>query len=59
MEYGDNALSVRHQAALLKINRSSLYYKPVGMSTRDLELMDKIDKIHTDNPCYGRVPIKL
>lgn len=61
MEYGDNALSIRRQVALLKINRSSLYYSPVGTSKRDMDLLNAIDQIHTDNPCYGyrRIHAKL
>lgn len=38
-----------------------MYYTPVAMSKRDVELLDAIDKIHTDNPCYGyrRIHAKL
>lgn len=46
-------LSFTQQAALLGISRSSLYYdlKPVDPET--LDLMHRIDKIHTDWPTYG------
>lgn len=46
-------LSLAIQAELLGISRSSLYYdlKPVDPQT--LDLMHRIDKIHTDWPTYG------
>ena len=49
--YGN--LSFARQAELLGISRSSLYYdrKPVDPET--LDLMHRIDKIHTDWPTYG------
>ena len=61
MEYEDGASSIRRQSALLQINRSSLYYTKPVTSERDIELLNAIDKIHTDNPCYGyrRIHAKL
>lgn len=50
----DSALSIREQVALLELNRSSVYYTPHPVSTRDLALMKRIDEIHTKSPCYGR-----
>ncbi len=51
-------LSVRHQSTLLEVNRSSLYYKPVGESEENLKIMDLIDKIYLDNPTYGVLRMK-
>jgi len=46
-------LSLVSQCKLLNINRSSYYYKSVGLSDFDLEIMRKIDKIYLDFPFYG------
>lgn len=45
--------SVIEQCALLKVPRSTFYYKPIPISDDDLTLMKKIDKINTDWPSYG------
>jgi putative transposase len=47
------AISVRRQCALLGVNRSGLYYQPVGESAENLMLMRKIDKEFTRHPFYG------
>jgi len=49
----DSILSIREQAALLQLNRSSLYYDPMPLG-KDLSLMALIDQIYTNNPWYGR-----
>lgn len=46
-------LSIRQQCRLLKINRSSYYYKPKPISPGDLKLMRKIDELYTDQPSRG------
>ena len=46
-------LSISRQCSLLAVNRSSYYYKPSGLNTRDLEIMKIIDEIYTENPYYG------
>ena len=46
-------ISKARQCELLMINRSSLYYKPVLMSTYNLSILNKIDEIYTENPDYG------
>jgi len=38
----DHALPLSHQAELLDLSRSSLYYVPVPVSAADLELMSEI-----------------
>lgn len=40
-------------AELLGVNRSSIYYKPVGPSGEELECKAIIDRLHTDNPTWG------
>jgi putative transposase len=49
----ESELSVRRQCELLGINRSSLYYEPVGASTEEPSLMRRIDELHLDKPFYG------
>lgn len=46
-------LSHRRQCELLEINRSSLYYKPIGEGEENLSAMRLIDQIHLENPAYG------
>jgi len=46
-------LSLTDQAELLGISRTSLYYTPVPVDPKTLDLMRRIDKIHTKTPFYG------
>ena len=49
----DHDLPLTHQADILQLSRSSLYYVPVEISPADLELMRRIDHLHTDYPFMG------
>jgi putative transposase len=51
-------LSIAKQCKLLEIHRSVFYYKPVGESDLNLELMKLIDRIWTDNPHCGSRSIR-
>jgi putative transposase len=42
----------------LELSRSSVYYKPVSLSAKDLELMRQIDEIHLAYPFYGSRKIR-
>ena len=53
IEVGHPELSVRRQCELLGLNRSSLYYEPVGETPEDLRLMRLIDEQYTACPFYG------
>jgi len=46
-------MSVKTQAELLGLNRSSLYYKPVGSGTEEVAIKHQIDRIFTEHPFYG------
>ena len=46
-------LSIVKQCQLLKLNRSSLYYKASPISKENLELMRLIDELHLERPVRG------
>jgi putative transposase len=46
-------ISIRRQCQLLGINRSGLYYRPLGESEENLTLMRLIDEEYTRHPFYG------
>ena len=45
--------TIVEQCALLKVPRSTLYYKPEPASDEELKLMRRIDEIYTKWPFYG------
>lgn len=46
-------ISIRRQCDLLGVNRSGLYYQPVGESEENLQLMRLLDEQYTRTPFYG------
>lgn len=46
-------LPISTAADLLDVNRTSLYYKPVGPSEEELDCKAIIDRLHLDNPTWG------
>ena len=46
-------LSINRQCALLGLSKSSYYYQPALEDAWNLELMERIDKIHLQHPYYG------
>jgi putative transposase len=46
-------ISIRRQCELLGVNRTSLYYTPVGESKENLRLMRLIDERYTKAPFFG------
>jgi putative transposase len=46
-------LSLSRQAEVLKLSRSSLYYRPRPVSPADLAIMRRIDELHLDYPFAG------
>lgn len=54
-------LSVRAQTQLLRLNRSSLYYRPLPPSPQEVLLKRRIDEIYTAHPFYGsrRIAVQL
>ena len=53
VERGHPEISVRRQCELLGVNRSGLYYQPVGESEENLRLMRLLDEQYTRTPFYG------
>lgn len=49
----DSKLSIRSQAKVLGLSRSSVYYQPVPLSARDETLMPLIDRLHLEYPFMG------
>ena len=50
---------MRKQCELLSVNRSRLYYKPVGEKPENLKMMEVMDKHLTDHPTEGVVSLVL
>ena len=46
-------LPVAKQCRILKLTRSSIYYRPRPIMTSDLELMHRMDKLHLEYPFAG------
>lgn len=61
MERETSELSLKTQAELLSLSRSSLYYQPVPVSAEEVALKHAIDEIYTQYPFYGsrRVTVEL
>jgi putative transposase len=49
----DGEVSVKRQAQLLDLSRSSVYYVARGLPERDLRLMRILDELHLKWPFYG------
>src|SRR5277367_6136307 len=46
-------LPLTRQAQVLKLSRSSLYYRPRPVSAADLAIMRRIDALHLEHPFAG------
>lgn len=53
VEPGHPDISLRRQCELLGVNRSGLYYRPLGESRENLKLMRLIDEEYTRRPFFG------
>jgi putative transposase len=54
----EHTLPLTRQSQILNLSRSSLYYRVVPVSDRDLELMRRIDEIHLKYPFMGSRSIR-
>lgn len=53
VDFHDRELPLTTQVDLLSLTRSTLYYKPVQASAEEITLKHEIDRIYTEDPCYG------
>lgn len=53
LEWDCPDFSVKTQADLLGLNRTNLYYQPLGPSAEEIAFKHRIDEIYTDHPYYG------
>ena len=53
VDHDDLALPVVVQCRLLKVARSTLYYRPVPVSADDLAVMRRMDELYLAYPFYG------
>jgi hypothetical protein len=50
VDHADPSLSIVAQCRLLKIARSTLYYRPAAVSADDLALMRRMDELYLATP---------
>ena len=53
VDLGHPVLSVRRQCEILKLQRSTYYYQPIGESAYNLVLMKRIDELFLELPFFG------
>lgn len=53
VEWENREMSISLQAELLGLNRTSLYYQPVGVLPETVSLRRQIDEVYTAHPYYG------
>lgn len=53
VEWDNHEISIKKQAELLGLNRSSLYYRPVEPSPEEIAIKKRIDEIYTQYPFFG------
>src|SRR5260370_12321804 len=49
----EHDLSVTKEAEILRISRGSVYYLPRPVSSEDLEMMQRLDRLHLEYPLAG------
>ncbi len=54
----DEMISIRYQCELIGLNRSTVYYKPVGESSENLELMRLMDEHNLEHPTHGVIQMR-
>jgi len=53
VDHADPDVPVVAQCRLLRVARSTLYYRPVPVSADDLAVMRRMDELHLERPFYG------
>jgi len=49
----DQKISIRHQCELMDLQRSNVYYEPIGENQENLEVMRLMDEHYLDHPTHG------
>ena len=49
----DENISIRSQCELITVNRSTVYYEPIGESEENLAIMRLMDEHYLDHPTHG------
>ena len=49
----EHDLPITKQAEILKVSRGSVYYLPRPVSSADLEIMQRLDRLHLEYPFAG------
>jgi len=49
----DQKISIRHQCELMDLQRSNVYYEPIGENQGNLEVMRLMDGHYLDHPTHG------
>ena len=49
----EHDLPITKQAEILKVSRGSVYYLPRPVSSADLEIMQRLDRLHLEFPFAG------
>src|ERR1700687_1828336 len=49
----EHDLPITKQAEILKVSRGSVYYLPRPVSSADLEIMQRLDRLHLESPFAG------
>src|SRR5690625_2035426 len=53
IDSGDKQVSITRQCQLLGMHRSAYYYKSKGISEADLRIMDRMDRMYSEDPTRG------
>lgn len=61
LDWGHPKVTLKKQADLLSLNRSTLYYKPTEPDAEEVKLRHAIDEMYTRHPVYGsrRITVEL
>ncbi len=53
VDWETKEVSIKTQASLLSLNRTSLYYEPKDPSDEEVDIKHRIDRLHLDYPSFG------
>ena len=49
----EHDLSITKQTEILRVSRGSVYYVPRPVSSADLKIMERLDRLHLEYPFAG------